>query len=104
MSKSELRVKLGLDPDAFAQQLRRAHCAHAEAQDPDHVCVGECTIRRGGVDLDCPVCGPGGEPLEPPSYKSAAVRRIFAAVGIDWTSLTLEARRAAVTAYEDSLR
>ena len=45
--------KLGLDPDAFAQQLRRAHCARAENQDPDHVCVGICTITRDGVALDC---------------------------------------------------
>lgn len=99
-----MNSKLGLDPDVFAQQLRRAHCAHADARDPEHVCVGICTITRDGVGLDCKLCGPGGEQLEPPSYKSAAVRRIFAAVGIDWTSLTLEARRAAVAAYEASLR
>lgn len=96
--------KLGLDPDAFAQQLRRAHCAHDAAKDDDHVCVGTCTITRDGVALDCKLCGPGGELLDPPSYKSIAVRQIFAAVGIDWTSLTLEARRAAVAAYEAGLR
>lgn len=99
-----MNSKLGLDPDAFAQQLRRAHCAHTDASNSDHECIGSCTITRDGVRLDCAACGPGGEPLELPSYKSTAVRRIFAAVGIDWTSLTLEARRSAVAAYEASLR
>lgn len=43
-----------LDP---AELLRRAHCAHNDSKDPEHACIGQCTITRKGIYLDCMLCG-----------------------------------------------
>lgn len=92
--------------ERLAQELRRAHCSHKDAGAEEHVCVGECTIKRDGVHLDCKLCGKGEELIAPFEFESVAVRAIFAAVGIEWKSLTPEAQRAAVAAYQrgDRLR
>lgn len=87
---------IGLAPEPFAEMLRRAHCAHAAAQDPGHACVGTCTISREGVKLDCKPCGAGEEPLAPHETEAADARAVIEAAGMTWTSLTPEARRAAV--------
>lgn len=98
------RPSIGLAPGPFAESLRRAHCAHAAAGNPEHVCVGRCTITREGVDLDCKLCGKGGESLAPTETEARGARAVVEAIGMDWSSLTPEAQRAAVTALERSRR
>jgi hypothetical protein len=93
---SNTKTRLGLDPDCFAQQLRLAHCAHAHAGQADHVCVGECQITREGIELTCAACGDGAEPLVPIDVEPA--KSIIEAAGINWSSLSLQAQRAAVGA------
>lgn len=91
---------IGLAPGPFAEQLRRAHCAHAASQDPGHVCIGRCTITREGVTLDCAACGQGGELLAPSDGEAADARSVVEAAGVRWLSLSPEAQRAAVEAFE----
>jgi hypothetical protein len=89
---------VGLNPAPFAEQLRRAHCAHASANDPEHACVGRCTITREGVELNCKLCGNGGESLTPSEGEARDARAVVEAIGMSWSSLTPEAKRAAVAA------
>jgi hypothetical protein len=87
-----------LDPGPFAETLRRAHCAHGQAANPEHVCVGTCTIDRGGVRLECVACGSDSQPLAPSASEARGARAVVEAIGMDWSSLTPEAQRAAVNA------
>lgn len=96
------RPSLGLAPELFAEQLRRAHCAHMRAAELDHACVGRCTITREGVQLDCSACGGEVQPLAPVGMAARAARDVVEAVGLSWSSLTPEAQRAAVAAIERS--
>jgi hypothetical protein len=89
-----VKTRLGLDPDTFAQQLRRAHCAHNDADKDHHVCIGVCVIEREGVSLMCEACGNGNHLLTESESKFA--RSIIEAAGIQWRSLAPEAQRAAV--------
>lgn len=91
---------IGLPAAPFAEALRRAHCAHANAGDPGHACIGRCTIDRDGVKLDCKACGPGGEPLAPSEFEARVARAAIEAIGMSWTALTPEAQRAAVAACD----
>lgn len=91
---------IGLAPELFAEQLRRAHCAHAQAADPSHACIGRCTITRDGVTLDCRACGGDVQPLAPVGQLAQAARAVVEAVGLSWSSLTPEAQRAAMMALE----
>lgn len=91
---------IGIAPGPFAEQLRRAHCAHAKAGDPEHACIGRCTITREGIELDCKACGGDVQLLAPDKYEAAAARVVIEAVGMSWSSLTPDAQRAAVVALE----
>lgn len=93
---------LGLSPGPFAEQLRRAHCAHADAEHPGHVCIGRCTITREGVTLDCTACGSGGESLAPRPREAEDARAVVEAAGLQWSALSPEAQRAAVSALDRS--
>lgn len=89
---------IGLSPEPFAETLRRAHCAHANASFAHHVCVGTCIISRDGVKLECKPCGNGGESLAPSEAEARPARAVVEAIGLSWASLTPEAQRAAVAA------
>lgn len=99
-----IRPSIGLAPGPFAEALRRAHCAALDAANPDHVCVGRCTITREGVELDCKRCGQASEPIAPTEIEARGARAVVEAIGMDWSSLTPEAQRAAVAALERSRR
>ncbi len=93
-----MKPVLGINPGPFAETLRRAHCAHSQAADADHVCIGRCTITREGVELDCKACGSQNEPLSPTDSESRGARAVVEAIGMSWSSLTPEAKRAAMKA------
>lgn len=81
----------------IAQALRNSHCDRK--QDKDHVCVGEMTIKRGEICLNCQLCGKGEEI---PGWNHAAaesVKAIFQAAGFDWDSLNMEAKRQSVIEF-----
>jgi hypothetical protein len=92
------KTRLGLDPNTFAQELRKAHCAHANAGEEHHVCIGTCVIDRDGVQLTCEACGSGDHPLAPQKPEIEPARSVLEAAGISWSSLTPEAQWAAVNA------
>ena len=85
----------------IAQALRRSHCDRREQA---HECVGEVTIKRGEICLNCPLCGKGEE-IPGWSFEAAEkLRPIFAAAGINWDSLDFEAKRRAVSEYVAGVR
>lgn len=92
-----IKTRLGLDPDIFAQDLRRAHCSHSDAGKEDHVCIGACLITRDSVELSCTACGDQSEPLVS-DVDAKLVRPIIEAAGIAWTSLAPSSQRAAIAA------
>lgn len=92
------KTLLGLDPDVFAQDLRRAHCAHADAGNGHHACIGVCVIDREGVRLSCEACGDGDQSFAPTAYEIDSVRPIVEAAGLRWSALSPETQRAVVAA------
>lgn len=89
-----------IDLDAFAQSLRVSHCA--KGSDATHPCVGTCTITAKGVELACALCGGDKQPIAPVETLPAtsAARAVVTAAGLDWKSLSDEAKRYAVAALE----
>ena len=81
----------------MAQALRRSHCDQKD--DKSHECVGEVTIKRGEVCLDCKLCGKGGEIPGWNHFTAKLLEKCFEAAGINWGSLGMEARLAAVIAH-----
>lgn len=81
----------------IAQAVRRSHCDRKGAE---HECVGELTVRRGEVILNCPLCGPGElcEPWNQRAYES--LRAIFAQAGVDFSALAKDAQNNAMAEYE----
>lgn len=86
---------------AIAQAIRDSHCDRKGA---DHQCVGEVTIKRGEVCLNCPLCGKGEQIPHWNDRHAKALRRIFDAAGIDWRCLEFEAQRRAVEQYGKETR
>lgn len=83
----------------MAQALRRTHC---DRQDAEHECVGEVTIKRGEVCLSCTICGSGEHIPGWSSSISDLLREVFRAAGVEWDSLHMEAKLAAILEYEQS--
>lgn len=82
----------------IAQALRRSHCDRKEQA---HECVGEVTIKRGMVCLDCKLCGKGEEI---PGWNGAAatsLRLIFAAAGIEWASFDIETKVRVISEFRE---
>lgn len=73
-----------------AMALHRRFC---DRQDQSHSCVGQATIRRGEVCLDCPLCGRGEmHPWKPHLVQHA--KDILAAAGMDFHMLHREGQVA----------
>jgi len=66
---------------------------------PNHKCVGEITIKRGEVCLDCPLCGKGEEM---PWNASLAMKaeKILDSAGIDWSGLSRERQTEVIRQME----
>lgn len=84
--------------DELAQGLRKSHCSRGDSA--DHECVGTCTITRDGVQLDCKLCGADAQHIAPSELlpETKLARRVLAAAGLDWHSLSPEAKRDATAA------
>ncbi len=81
----------------MAQALRRSHC---DRKGGEHECVGEMTIKRGTVCLNCPLCGPAEHIPGWDSRINDLLAGVFKQAGIDWNCLTLEDRVRAIQHYK----
>lgn len=77
----------------MSQALLRSHC---DRKGHEHECVGEVTVKRGKVCLNCQLCGSGDQIPGWCSSTDEYCRRLFAAAGIDWDSIDFEARLRAI--------
>lgn len=85
----------------MAQALRRSHCNRAGHE---HECVGEMTIARGKVCLNCALCGPAEHIPGWCSATDNVLRAVFSAAGINWDCLTLEDRVRAIRKHKVSVK
>lgn len=81
----------------MAQTLRRSHC---DRPGQGHECVGEVTIKRGIVCLNCTLCGKGEHMPGWNSNIAFELEGAFEAAGMDWRALNVEAQVAAIRAVE----
>jgi len=79
-----------------AMALHRRYC---DRQDRPHECVGQATIKRGEVCLDCPLCGKGEHyPWRPQLVKHA--ENVLAAAGLQFHTLNRESQSAVLFALQ----
>lgn len=81
----------------IAQALRRSHC---DLLDKPHECVGEVTIKRGEVCLNCARCGKGEERPHWNHQIANELQVAFKAAGFDWSSMNVESQVMAIMAVE----
>ncbi len=81
----------------IAQAMRQSHC---DRRDNPHECVGEMTIKRGEICLNCKLCGKGEEIPGWNHSTAKLLEKVFSAAGVSWSSLDMEAKRSAVIAYQ----
>jgi len=76
---------------AESETFKRAAALHADycgkKHIPGHKCVGEITIKRGEVCMDCPLCGKGEEMPWNASLAQKA-EKIVDSAGVDWSGLS----------------
>lgn len=82
------------------QAIRRAHCSHADREDPLHKCVGSCLITPQGMRLTCKACGDDDRPIAPAETlpETRLVRTVLDALGINYDALSPEYKTRAAEA------
>lgn len=82
---------------SIEQAVLDSHCAF-EPRGAGHKCQGSVSISCRGVEMSCPLCGPGEERAGPSPYTRAysRARAIVTAAGIAWGSLSSDSQIAAV--------
>jgi hypothetical protein len=90
------------DQDLFrdAMALHKRYC---DRNDTSHECVGQATLKRGEVCLDCPLCGKGDHHPWRLSLVHQA-ENIFAAAGVRFQSLNVECQTAVLDRLEQIIR
>lgn len=74
--------------DLFADAMS-VHSRYCDRQEKDHACVGQATLTRGEVCLDCPLCGKGEHhPWRPQLVKQAEA--VLEAAGLQFAALNRE--------------
>lgn len=85
---------------ADAMALHRRYC---DRRDTTHECVGQMSVRRGEVCLDCPLCGKGDHyPWRPRLVHGA--EDILAAAGLNFRSLNRESQTAVLHKLEQIIK
>ena len=79
-----------------AMNLHRRYC---DRQDRPHECVGQATIKRGEVCLDCPLCGKGEHHPWKPQFVQHA-EDVLAAAGVQFHSLNRESQSAVLNTLQ----
>lgn len=98
MSQADVIQKV-LDERAAGDDLFREamdlHAKYCDRKDKPHSCLGQATLKRGEVCLDCPLCGKGEHhPWQPQLVQEA--EQIFFAAGVSFNMLNREAQTAAL--------
>lgn len=78
------------------------HARYCDRKDRPHQCVGQATIKRGEVCLDCPLCGKGDHV---PLWKAWLVEhaeKILEAAGVQFHMLNREAQTAVLEALKSA--
>ena len=79
------------------QAVRRSHCVRAGQE---HNCVGSCTIKPDGIELNCVLCGrDDGRTFTIEEQNTAS--RIFDAAGISLRCLSGESQVRVLSVYHD---
>jgi len=84
---------------ADAMALHRRYC---DRRDTTHECVGQATLKRGQVCLDCPLCGKGEHHEWKPLLVHVA-EGILAAAGVNFRSLNRECQVAVLDKLEQQI-
>ena len=82
----------------MAQALRKTHC---DRKGHEHECVGELTVKRGEVCLNCQLCGEAEVSPGWNAQSAIELAAIFRAAGVHWESLSLDAQLAAIRSYKE---
>jgi len=82
------------------QAVRRSHCSHADRDDPQHQCVGNCLITPQGITLTCKACGDDDRAIAPADTlpETRLVRAVLDALGISYDALSPEYKARAAEA------
>ena len=88
---------------ALFQAAMALHKRYCERRDTMHECVGQMSVKRGEVCLDCPLCGNGEHHPWRPSLVHQA-ESIFAAAGVRFQSLNVECQTAVLDRLEQIIR
>jgi len=84
---------------ALFQAAMALHKRYCDRMDSPHTCVGQATLKRGEVCLDCPLCGKGEHhPWQPRLVNRA--EDILAAAGLNFRSLNRECQVAVLDKLE----
>ena len=90
------------DQELFADAMA-LHKRYCDRKDSPHECVGQATLRRGEVCLDCPLCGKGEHhPWHPQLVERA--KDILAAAGMSFATLNRESQTAVLDKLEQIIR
>ena len=83
-----------------AMALHKRYC---ERNGTSHECVGQMSVRRGEVCLDCPLCGKGDHyPWRPQLVERA--KDILAAAGMSFATLNRESQTAVLDKLEQIIK
>ena len=75
--------------DELFSDAMSVHSRYCDRQEKDHACVGQATLKRGEVCLDCPLCGKGEHhPWRPQLVEQA--EKVLEAAGVKFSALNRE--------------
>lgn len=81
------------DQDDLFRDAMNVHARYCDRKDRQHQCVGQATLKRGEVILDCALCGKGEHhPWSPQLVQQA--EDILAAAGLNFHMLHREGQSA----------
>lgn len=78
--------------DLFVEAMS-LHARYCDRKDNPHACIGQATLKRGEVCLDCPLCGRGEHHPWRPQLVQAA-EDVLAAAGLNFHMLHREGQAA----------
>jgi hypothetical protein len=88
--------------DLFSDAMA-LHARYCDRKDKPHSCVGQATLKRGEVCLDCPLCGKGEHhPWRPQLVQQA--EDILAAAGLNFHMLNREGQSAVLNKLQQVIR
>lgn len=91
------------EQDDLFNDAMSLHARYCDRKDKPHSCVGQATLKRGEVCLDCPLCGKGEHhPWRPQLVQQA--EDILAAAGLSFHMLNREGQSAVLNKLQQVIR